>query len=70
MRQTVLCNRVFQGARDMGLPYQIVESLGPVLSGENLVAHGLNLNALVDASKHKSVNQKRKTKDFELLIER
>ena len=70
MGQAVLCHRVFQGARDMGLPYQIVESLGPVLSGEDLVAHALNLNALVDASKYKSVNQKRKTKDFELLIER
>ena len=71
MRQAVLCNRVFQGARDVGLPDQIVKSLGPVFSGENLVAHALNLNALIDASKHKSVNHERKTKrDFELLIER
>src|SRR5438046_5678954 len=64
-------HRVFQSARDVGLPYQIVESLWPVFSGEDLVAHALNLNALIDASKHKSVNQERKTKqDFELLIER
>jgi hypothetical protein len=68
MRQAVLCNRVFQGARDVGLPYQIVKSLGPILSGKDLIAHALNLNALVDASKHKSVNQEWKTKqDFELL---
>ena len=71
MRQAVLCNRVFQGARDVGLPYQIVKSLGPIFSGEDLVTHALNLNALIDASKHKSVNQERKAKqDFELLIER
>jgi hypothetical protein len=55
----------------VGLPYQIVEGLGPIFSGEDLVAHALNLNALIDASKHKSVNQERKTKqDFELLIGR
>ncbi len=55
----------------MRLSNQIVESLWPVFSGEDLVAHALNLNALIDASKHKSVNQERKTKqDFELLIER
>ena len=71
MRQAVLCNRVFQGARDVGLPNQIVKGFGPVFSGEDLVAHALNLNALIDASKHKSVNRRRKMKhDFELLIER
>ena len=71
MGQAVLCNRVFQGARDVGLPYQIVKGLGPIFSGEDLVAHALNLNALIDASKHKYLNQKRRTKqDFELLIER
>jgi len=49
----------------MRLPDQIVESLWPIFSGENLVTHALNLNALIDASKQKSVNHEQKTKqDF------
>ena len=39
----VLRDRVFQRARDMGLADQVVESLGPVFPGENLVTHALNL---------------------------
>jgi hypothetical protein len=40
----------------MRLPNQIVESLRPIFSGEYLVTHALNLNALIDASKQKSIN--------------
>ena len=41
--EPVLRDRVFQRARDMGLADQVVESLGPVFPGENLVTHALNL---------------------------
>jgi hypothetical protein len=43
MSQPVLRDRVSQRARDMVLPDQIIESLGPVFPGENLVTHALNL---------------------------
>ena len=43
MGEPVLRDRIFQGARDVRLPDQIVESLGPIFSRENLVAHTLNL---------------------------
>ena len=43
MGQAVLRDRIFQRARDVWLPDQIIESLGPIFSRENLVAHGLNL---------------------------
>ncbi len=46
MGKPVLCDRIFQCARDMRLPNQIVKSLRPVFSRENFVAHTLNLNAL------------------------
>jgi hypothetical protein len=31
------------------LPDQIIESLGPIFSGEDLVTHALNLNGKVDS---------------------
>ncbi len=43
MGEPVLRDRIFQRARDVRLPDQIVESLGPVFSRENFVAHALNL---------------------------
>jgi hypothetical protein len=43
MGEPVLRDRIFQGARNMRLPDQIVESLRPIFSGENLVAHAINL---------------------------
>ena len=46
--EPVLRDRVFQRARDMVLPDQIIESLGPVFPGENLVTHALNLSGKVD----------------------
>jgi len=48
MRKSVLRNGVFERARDMRLPDQIVKSLRPVFSREDFVAHALNLNALID----------------------
>jgi len=48
MRKPVLRNGVFECARDMRLPDQIVKSLRPIFSRENFVAHALNLNALID----------------------
>src|SRR6516225_6258020 len=43
VRETVLRHRIFQRARDVGLADQIVKCLGPILSGENLVTHLMNL---------------------------
>ena len=43
MRKPVLRHRIFQRARDVGLADQIVKCLGPILSGENLVIHLMNL---------------------------
>ena len=43
MGKPVYFDRIFQRARDVRLPDQIVKSLGPVFSRENLVAHALNL---------------------------
>ena len=43
MGEAVLRNRILQCTRDMRLPDQIVERLGPIFSGENLVTHTLNL---------------------------
>jgi len=43
MSEPVLRDRILQRARDMGLPDQVVESLRPIFSGENLVTHALNL---------------------------
>jgi hypothetical protein len=44
VRETVLCHRIFQRARDVSLADQIVKRLRSILSGENLVAHAVNLN--------------------------
>ena len=44
MCEPVLRHGIFQRARDVVLADQIVKSLRPILSGENLVAHALNLN--------------------------
>src|SRR5262249_22932083 len=41
--KAILRQRIFQRARDMRLPNQIIESLGSILSGENLVTHAFNL---------------------------
>ena len=43
MGEPVLRDGIFQGARDVRLPDQVVERLGSVFSRENLVAHTLNL---------------------------
>src|SRR6476659_7828352 len=43
VRKPVLRHRIFQRARDVGLADQIVKCLGPILSGENLVTHLMNL---------------------------
>jgi hypothetical protein len=51
MGQTILCDRVFQRARDMRLTYQIVKSLGSIFSRKNLVAHALKSNEKVDSRK-------------------
>jgi hypothetical protein len=48
MGQPVLRDRVFQRARHMRLPNEIVESLRPIFSRENFVAHAINLNGKVD----------------------
>jgi hypothetical protein len=47
--KAILCDRVLQRARDVRLPDQIIESLGPIFPGENLVTHALNLNGKVDS---------------------
>jgi len=46
-----LRDRIFQRTRYVRLPNQIIESLGSILSGENLVTHGSNLNALIAGRK-------------------
>ena len=43
MGKPVLRYRIFQRARDMRLPDQIIESLGPIFPRKNFVAHALNL---------------------------
>jgi hypothetical protein len=43
MRQPVLRDRILERARDVGLSDQIVKRLRSIFSGENLVAHSLNL---------------------------
>ena len=37
--QSILLDRVFERAGDVCLPHDVVERLGPVFAGENLVAH-------------------------------
>jgi hypothetical protein len=49
MGEAILRDRVLQRTRDMRLTDQIVERLRPIFSGENLVAHALNLNGKVDS---------------------
>ena len=51
MCEPVLRDGVFQRARDVRLSDQIVKSLRPVFSRENLVAHAFNLNALLRSRK-------------------
>jgi len=41
--EPVLRDRVFQRARHVRLPDQIVKSLWSIFSGENLVTHAINL---------------------------
>ena len=55
MGQPILGDRIFQGARDVGLTDQIVKSLGPIFSGKNLVAHTLNLMRESNARKQKRI---------------
>jgi len=43
MGEAVLRHSILQRTRDMRLPDQIVERLGSIFSGENLVTHTLNL---------------------------
>ena len=40
MREAILGNRIAQGADDVVLTEDVVESFGSVFSGEDLVAHG------------------------------
>ena len=47
MSQAILCDRIFQSARDVRLPHQIVESLWSIFSGKDFVTHMLNLDAPV-----------------------
>ena len=51
MSQAVLRDRILQRTRDMRLADQIVERLGAIFSGENLVTHAFNLNGKVDSRK-------------------
>jgi hypothetical protein len=51
MSEAVLGDGVFQRARDVRLPDQVIKSLGPIFSRENLVAHAPNLNALLRSRK-------------------
>ena len=44
--EAVLRDRVFQRARDMVLPDQIIEGLGPVFPRKNLVTHGAQSNVM------------------------
>jgi hypothetical protein len=37
--QSILLDRVFERAGNVRLPHDVVERLGPVFAGENLVAH-------------------------------
>ena len=39
MCQSVLCHRIFESLRDMGLADKIVKGLGPIFSREDFVAH-------------------------------
>ncbi len=55
MGQPILGDRIFQGARDVGLTDQIVKSLRPIFSGENLVAHAPNLMRESNARKQKRI---------------
>ena len=55
MGKPVLCDRIFQCARDMRLPNQIVKSLRPVFSREDFVAHTLNLMRESNARKQKRI---------------
>ena len=43
MGQPVLLNGVFQRLRDVPLANEIIESLGAIFAGENLIAHFANL---------------------------
>jgi hypothetical protein len=47
MRETVLLDRIFERARDVCLPDEIVECLWPIFSREDLVTHAPNLAGFV-----------------------
>ena len=55
MGQPILRNRIFERAGDMRLPDDIVECLGAVFAGENLVAHLKTLAFLASRERRKSV---------------
>jgi hypothetical protein len=61
--QSILRDRIFERARDVGLSDQIVKRLRPIFSGENLVTHKVSLNALLRA-------RKQNPKISSILIER
>ena len=51
MGQPILGDCILERARDVRLANEIVEGLGAILSGEDLVAHKITLNALRDGRK-------------------
>ena len=55
MGKPVLGDRIFQCPRDVRLSDQVIESLRPVFSRENLVTHGLNVMRESDARKQKRI---------------
>ena len=72
--EAILGNRVFQRARDVRLPDQIIESLRPIFSGENLVTHAFNLTASAcpgnrkENSNHESTRMNTNLEDHNSVI--
>ena len=51
MREAILFNRVLERARDVRLADEIIERLGAIFSGEDLVTHKITLDGLLRGRK-------------------
>ena len=57
MSEPILFDGILQRPRDVRLADEIVKSLRPIFSGENLIAHPPNLIRFVSARKQKTENR-------------
>jgi len=56
MCQPVLCDRIFEGLRDVRLADKVVKGLGSIFAREDLVAHALTLSRSQTRERSKEVD--------------